>query len=160
MTNNKHKNNIIYQPGTQEMLQNVQTKDFLLSSTVESQSMVDDGQVLSYVIKTDKGYITTRNKRFLRPLPQAIDPKIQQKSEDTNLPPSDSMGPTTQSVPLRRSKRAGITTQSEECQNKGIFNYSAVFDDTTRIATQKTPLRRSWESHDGEIILHNPADQT
>ena len=120
------------------MIQKVRTKDFLLNGTVESQRTSDDGQVLSYVIKTDKGYLTTRHKRFLRPLPQAIDPEIQQKSVETNLPPSDSnMGPTTQSVPLRRSRRTGITTQSEECQNKGIINDSPAFDDTTRIATRK-----------------------
>ena len=48
MTNtNKNKNNVIYQPGTQVMIQNVRMKDFLLNGTVESQRMSDDGQVLS-----------------------------------------------------------------------------------------------------------------
>ena len=123
--------------------------------------MADDGQVLSYVIKTDKGCITTRNKCFHRLLLQAIVSKIQQTSLETNLPPSDSkMGPTTHSAHLRRSRRALVTTQSEECQNKGIFNDSPVFYDTTRIATRKTPLWWSLDSLDGEIILPNPADQT
>ena len=77
MTNtNKNKNNVIYQPGDRVILQNVRTKDFLLNGTLESQRMSDDGEVVSYVIKTDKGFYTTRHKRFLRPLGEAIERKV------------------------------------------------------------------------------------
>ena len=64
----KNKNKVIYQPGDHIMLQNVRTKDFLLNGTVESQRTSDDGQVVIYCIKTDKGFCTTRHSRFLRPL--------------------------------------------------------------------------------------------
>ena len=37
------------------MLQNVKTKDFLLTGTVESQRVAEDGKILSYNILTDKG---------------------------------------------------------------------------------------------------------
>ena len=33
-----------------------------------NQRLVDDGRILSYEIKTDLGYDTTRHRRFLRPL--------------------------------------------------------------------------------------------
>ena len=41
--------------------------------------MADDGKILSYNILTDKGYATTRHRRFLRPLVTAdpiTDPDI------------------------------------------------------------------------------------
>ena len=74
------------------MLQNVKTKDFLLTGTVESQRVADDGKILSYNILTDKGYSTTRHRRFLRPLITALDPEIPKESvvcndgETNNLP--------------------------------------------------------------------------
>ena len=63
------------------MIQNIKTKDFLLTGTVESQRESDDGKILSYNILTDRGYSTTRHQRFLRPLITAdtiTDPEISQ----------------------------------------------------------------------------------
>ena len=66
------------------MLQNIKTKDFLLTGTVESQRVADDGKILSYNILTDKGYSTTRHRRFLRPLVTALDPEIPKESAVCN----------------------------------------------------------------------------
>ena len=53
---NKNKNKVIYQPGDCIMIQNVRAKYFLLNGTVESHKTSDDGQVVSYIIKTDKWF--------------------------------------------------------------------------------------------------------
>ena len=60
-------------PGDRVRLQNIRTKDFNLKGTVESQRVADDGKIVSYNIQTDKGYPTTRHRRFLRPLVTALD---------------------------------------------------------------------------------------
>ena len=54
-----------YFPGDRVMILNIKTKDFLLTGTVESQRESDDGKILSYNILTDRGYSTTRHRRFL-----------------------------------------------------------------------------------------------
>ena len=61
-------NKITYFPRDRVRLQNIKMKDFLLTGTVESQRESDDGKILSYNILTDRGYSTTRHRRFLRPL--------------------------------------------------------------------------------------------
>ena len=93
------------------MLQNIKTKDFLLTGTVESQRVADDGKILSYNILTDKGYSTTRHRRFLRPLVTALDPEIPKESavcndgETIDLPnfADKTEKPGTTRAPLRRS---------------------------------------------------------
>ena len=97
---------------------------------VESQRTSDDGQVVSYCIITDKGFYTTRHRRFLRPLGAENDPETSKKSVDSNdrgkttdLPISDDIiGPVTLRAPLRRSRRTKIVTESVESQDKGITN--------------------------------------
>ena len=37
-------------PGDRVRLQNIRTKDFILTGTVESQRVADDGQIVSYNI--------------------------------------------------------------------------------------------------------------
>ena len=74
-------------------IQNARTKEWELCGTIETQRMAEDGAILSYEIKTDLGYLTTRHSRFLRPLmvktntPTAqecpTDPGIPHNSEDT-----------------------------------------------------------------------------
>ena len=87
---NKDKTNkLVYMPGDRVRLQNIKTKDFTLTDTVESQRVVDEGQIVSYNIQTDAGYPTTRHCRFLRPLVTAgpkeciTDPDIPKYGEAT-----------------------------------------------------------------------------
>ena len=47
---NKNKTNkLVYMPGDRVMLQNIRTKDFNLTGTVESQRVTYDGQIVSYI---------------------------------------------------------------------------------------------------------------
>ena len=43
----------------------------------------DDGRVVSYDIATDKGYTTTRHRRYLCPLHPEHDPKIPKVDKNT-----------------------------------------------------------------------------
>ena len=49
---------------------------FKLLGTITSVRLANDGAVVSYEIATDRGYNTTRHRRFLRPLAAEHDPKI------------------------------------------------------------------------------------
>ena len=43
----------------------------------------DDGRVVSYFVLTDKNHITTRHRRFLKPLYEDHDPKAIKNNIDT-----------------------------------------------------------------------------
>ena len=45
----------------------------------------DSGVIVSYLIKTDLGYLTTRHRRFMRELAREHDPKEKTTNNDTNL---------------------------------------------------------------------------
>ena len=57
-------------------LQNVATRDWDLKGTVERLRYADDGRVVSYYIMTDRNHLTTRHRRFLKPLHADHDPKL------------------------------------------------------------------------------------
>ena len=44
--------------------------------TIERRRTADDGRVVSYDILTDKGYITSRHRRYLKRLNKEHDPKV------------------------------------------------------------------------------------
>ena len=62
--------------GARVRLQDVVTKEFKLLGTITSLRLADDGAVVSYGIATDRGYNTTQNRRFLRPLAAKHDPQV------------------------------------------------------------------------------------
>ena len=70
------------------MLQNIRTKDFLLTGMVVGQSESDDKKIFSYNIQMDCGYETTRHRRFLRPLltDEDITEKFKQSARGNNAP--------------------------------------------------------------------------
>ena len=77
---NKNKTNkILYEIGQRVRLQNVSTRDWDLKGTIDLLRTTDDGRVVSYDVLTDKGHMTTRHRRYLRPLHRDHDPKIPQK---------------------------------------------------------------------------------
>ena len=88
--NPKKTNKIVYWPGDLVRIQNVLTKESIITRTISSHRITDDGKVLSYNITTDKGYETTRHRRYLRPLAAKHDPKVSKPSEECsdeiNLP--------------------------------------------------------------------------
>ena len=82
-----HTNKITYVVGDRVRLQNIKTKDFLLTGTVVGQRESDDQKILSYNIQTDCGYETTRHRRFLRPLltDEEITEKSKQSAQGSNV---------------------------------------------------------------------------
>ena len=84
---NKSKTNkLIYSPGDCVRIQNICTKDWELLGTVETQRVADDGSILSYEIQTDLGYLTTKHRRFLRPLVAKTTPAAQECTSDPGIP--------------------------------------------------------------------------
>ena len=81
---NENKNNkVIYEIGSRVRLQDVKTKLFSTNGTVIEQRTTDSGTIVSYIIKTDRGRITTRHRKFMRKLETENDPII--RSNNTNL---------------------------------------------------------------------------
>ena len=80
---NKNKNNkVIYDIGARVRLQEVKTKEFSILGTVIEQRVTDSGVIVSYLIKIDLGYTTTRHRRFMKLLAKEHDPK--EKTANTN----------------------------------------------------------------------------
>merc|ERR1712215_643089 len=61
-----YRNKILYEVGDRVRLQNVKDKTWGLIGTVERRRTADDGQILSYDILTDKGYLTSRHRRYMK----------------------------------------------------------------------------------------------
>ena len=130
------RNKLIYLIGDRVRLQNVKTKDFLLTGTVVGLRETDDHRVLSYDIQTDLGYETTRHRRFLRPLYKedkqatsadcssnhtAADPPLtRQKARESNqhLPLELPVSPMKKNMSLRRSNRNKQSVQSTELHDQ------------------------------------------
>ena len=70
------RNKILYEIGERVRLQNIGTLDWELMGTIERRRTADDGRVVSYDILTDKGYITSRHRRYLKRLNKDHDPKV------------------------------------------------------------------------------------
>ena len=62
------RNKILYHVGDRVRLQNVSNKSWKLIGTIERRRIADDGKIVSYDIMTDNGYITSRHRRYLKPL--------------------------------------------------------------------------------------------
>ena len=74
--NKNKRNKILYKIGERVRLQNVATRDWDLKGTIERVRTADDGRVVSYDVLTDKEYMTTRHRRYLKRLHKDHDPKI------------------------------------------------------------------------------------
>ena len=77
-------NKILYEVGQRVRLQNVSTRDWELKGTIDQIRTTDDGRVVSYDVLPDKGPMTTRHRRYLRPLHRDHDPKIPKNKNDTD----------------------------------------------------------------------------
>ena len=69
-------NKILYEIEERVQLQNIGTHDWELMGTIERRRTADDGRVVSYDILTDKGYLTSRHRRYLKRLNKDHDPKV------------------------------------------------------------------------------------
>ena len=63
----------------------MKSKEFPNLGTVIEQRTTDSGVIVSYLIKTDLGYLTTRHRRFMRELAKEHDPKEETTNNYTNL---------------------------------------------------------------------------
>ena len=86
ITKKNSNNKVLYKIGDRVCLQNVITKEFKLIGTITNLRLADDGAVVSYGIATDKGYPTTRHRRFLHQLAPEHDPKVaKQNHKERNI---------------------------------------------------------------------------
>ena len=72
----------MYEVGQRVRLQNIATRDWDLKGTIDRIRTADDGRVVSYDVFTDKNHMTTRHRRYLRPLHKDQDPKIPKNDTD------------------------------------------------------------------------------
>ena len=87
---NKNRNNkVFYKVGSRVRLQDVKTKLFSTLGTVLEHRTTDSGDIVSYIIKTDRGNITTRHRKFMRQLEPENDPKIKNNFTNLDKPTAD-----------------------------------------------------------------------
>ena len=54
----------------------MKSKLFSTLGTVLEQRTTDSGDIVSYIIKTDRGHITIRHRKFMRELAPEHDPRV------------------------------------------------------------------------------------
>ena len=128
----ENKNNtskILYEIGQRVRLQNVSTRDWELKGTIDQMRTTDDGRVVSYDVLTDKGHMTTRHRRYLRPL-HRDEPKIPKNKNNTDnddtandviliseekadLPTIEQTAVSGEQLAPRRSERRSVGTQRD-----------------------------------------------
>ena len=80
---NKNKTNKIrYHVGQRVRLQNIATRDWDLKGTIVKVRIADDGRIYSYDVFTDRNHMTTRHRRYLKPLHKEHDPKVTKDDAD------------------------------------------------------------------------------
>merc|ERR1711888_285083 len=83
---NKNKTNkVIYPVGARVRLQDAKKKLFDTNGTILKPRWTDSQEIVSYIIRTDKGKLTTRHPKYIRQLEPENDPTITNKNIFTNL---------------------------------------------------------------------------
>ena len=105
----------MYEVGQRVSLQNIATRDWDLKGTIDRIRTADDGRVLSYNVFTDRNHMTTRHRRYLKPLHKEHDPKIPKNdtdnvdtAHDAIIQKADLPEQTVESVAPRRSSRRSV----------------------------------------------------
>merc|ERR1712215_546780 len=106
-------NKILYHVGDRVRLQNVSDKSLGLIGTIEIRRTADDGKVVSYDIMTDKGYLTSRHRRYLKHLNKAHDNKNNREVNNGDEVNSDQIPDTVVEQCKRRSSRLKGVAASE-----------------------------------------------
>ena len=106
--------------GQRVRLQNIATGDWDLKGTIDRVRTADDGRVLSYDVLTDRNHMTTRHRRYLKPLHKEHDPKANKDDADNVDTANYAIGnadlpeKTVESVAPRRSNRSSRRISSLE----------------------------------------------
>ena len=117
------------------------TRDWDLKGTVDRVRTADDSQVVSYFVLTDKNHLTTRHRRFLKPLHEDHDPKAIKNNIDTeNYATENGDLPIAESVAPRRSRRLKLSSR----QSVKVIAMGA---------DQSTPLTATIELKLGEMRI-------
>merc|ERR1711895_94304 len=75
----KNKNKSVYNVGTRVRIQNSKTRLFDTNDTIVEPRWTDNQEVVSYIIRTDSGLITSRHLKFLKLLHPLNDPTNYEK---------------------------------------------------------------------------------
>merc|ERR1711888_315039 len=87
---NKNKTNkVIYPVRARVRIQNAKTKLFDTNGTILEPRWTDSQEIVSYVIRTDQGLLTTRHSKYLRQLDPLNDPTITNQNISTHLDTAD-----------------------------------------------------------------------
>merc|ERR1712208_86001 len=111
--NKNKKNKIFYTVGQRVRLQNIGTKDWDLKGTVERMRYTDDGRVVSYYIMTDTNNLTTRHRRYLKPLHPDHDPKNKENDKTIAHNPDAAIADLpiiNETVPRRSARHSKVKT--------------------------------------------------
>ena len=122
----KNKRKIVYPVGTRVRIQHAKTKLFDTNGTILEHRWTDSQEVVSYVIRTDKGLVTTRHRKYLKQLHplndptnyknnlthlNAADPDILNVETEQNVKADDTATEGAEKVGKRRSRRIkGLTS--------------------------------------------------
>ena len=93
------------------------TRDWDLKCTIDRIRTADDGHKVSYDVFTDRNHMTTRHRRYLKPLHKEHDPKIPNNDTDNVdtaydaiIQKADLPEQTVESVAPRRSSRRTVSS--------------------------------------------------
>merc|ERR1712215_494250 len=87
--NKNRTNKVIYPVGSRVRLQDAKKKIFDTNGTVLETRATDRGQIVSYIIRTDRGRLTTRHRKYLRQLEPENDPQIKNNFTNHDKPAAD-----------------------------------------------------------------------
>ena len=79
----------MYPVGARVKIQDARTKLFDTNGTILEPRWTDSQEIVSYVIRTDKGLLTTRHRKYLKQLEPLNDPTITNKNISTHLDTAD-----------------------------------------------------------------------
>ena len=92
---------------------NVGTKDWDLKGTVERLRYTDDGRVVSYYIMTDTNNMTTRHRKYLKPLHPEHDPRNKENDKTIAHNPDAAIADLpiiNETVPRRSARHSKVKT--------------------------------------------------
>ena len=112
---------MIYEIGDRVRLQDVKTKLFSRNGTVIEQRKTDSGTIVSYIIKTDRGRITTRHRKFLRRLEIENDPIINTDLDNPDVMVADTgILKTDEPSTLQSGRKAADSEVVRKCHSNRI----------------------------------------
>merc|ERR1711888_164747 len=130
-------NKVIYPVGARVRLQDAKTKLFDTNGTILEPRWTDSQEVVSYIIRTDKGILTTRHRKYLKQLDPLNDPTIDNKNNSTHLDIAD---PDILSVETEKNVTADDITEKVEKRRSGRIKGLASLRGISKIKVNKVSI--------------------